>query len=464
MKTFILTILLVLSFGSFANPAEIITPLGNPRVTPVPKQAIQYRSFAANDPKFGIATLRTSGASVGRTVLKSVLGRNPYWLAVMLAAGYFLDTDGIWKKQTSNANTQLRCSLLPPSDTVFYPCTQTQVHDYLLDYWVNQMAKNYTLTGNNQLNITNFDSNPSAPKTVYYDYTIEAYNVYNDVITLSNSLTFNIQMFEEIETQTEVFDTLAAADLYLARMGITSGPDVLTPEAFLQPGTTEAYPDFYESVSPMPELSPALSSALSSLASGLHQTTDPNAAHYIDPAMLPQVQAALNSAFNDQPFYDPYADTVVDPVAEPMPDPNPEPAPEINVNVEFPPFEGLTQQQYEQSNQKWHNELANGLPEIQQDWTQHQDDFTSSVQAVETTDVPTEIFDISSLWQIGTGSCIGYTDVSNLSNGTITLIYDKHCPAYDSWGRTLVSWFLGIITALYIFHLWDKTILMTASS
>ena len=461
MKTFILTILLVFSFGAVAFDG-VFTPLGKPHYTPTPRQPITYTTPSNPTPRFGVATVRTSGASIGRTVLKSLLSRNPYWIAATIAAGYFLDTDGIWKKETpiTNGYWEYRStsgSLKAESPEAYLEAffqSQQQVypdrHNFTLENWESE-----------------FDhSESSGTKSNKFFYSFEYLSSGNTSTRNQSSIYYNF--VEETTIQVDEFTSLEAADLYLARMGITSGSDVLTPEAFMKPGTTEAYPDLYESVSPMPQLSPALSKALIALATGLHQTTNPQAEHYISPEMLPKVQTALQSALNNQPFYDPYTDTVVDPVDEPLPDPdatpnpNPQPLPDVNVNVEFPDFDMLTQTQYEQSNEKWQNELATGLPEVQQEWNQHQDDYIQSVQDIESISPPAEIFDLNSLWNIGTGSCIGYSDSLNLSRHSITLQYDKHCPAYDAWGRALVAWFMSIVTALYIFHLWDKTVLQTA--
>lgn len=211
-------------------------------------------------------------------------------------------------------------------------------------------------------------------------------------------------------------------------------------------------------------ISPPLSDAFESLGTGLAQDTNPSAPHYIPPELKPEVEQARDKMHNGEPFVDPFTNTTVTPDPAPS-DPDPYTPPSevvvnldgLNVNVEvdmnWDDFPGLTQEQYEQSNDK----LATSFDSVEMPDIQGSDsDFLDSVG--QNPDLPFSPFDFGTLWPVTGGQCTGFAVTMSIRGDTKSVMMDKHCPPYNEWAHPLIAWFLQLLCALHIFHLFSRMI------
>lgn len=233
----------------------------------------------------------------------------------------------------------------------------------------------------------------------------------------------------------------------------------LPPEVMYDPQTGAAESDFFDSPKWQP-ISDSISRAFDAIARGTSQSTDSSKPDsYIPPELVADVEAARESFHKGEPFTDPFTNTTVDPVTPSEPVPY-EPNPQVDVKVEFDwtDFPGITQDQYEESNQGWAGDLAGQLPENISDWSGHDDGFNTSI--LENPAYPSALPNFGLLWNLPTGGCVPYSAVISVASKTQTIVFDKHCPPYNEWGRPLIEWFLQICAALTILNIFNRTIMV----
>lgn len=209
-------------------------------------------------------------------------------------------------------------------------------------------------------------------------------------------------------------------------------------------------------------ISPPLSDAFESLGTGLAQDNNPSAPHYIPPELKPEVEAARDKFHQGEPFTDPFTNTTVTPEPTPTdPDPYTPPAEvtvnldgltvDVNVDMKWDEFPGLTQDQYEESNDK----LATAFEGVEMPGVEQADsDFIDSIG--QNPDLPFSPFDFGTLWPITGGQCTGFVVTMAVRGDTKAVMMDKHCPPYNEWAHPLIAWFLQLLTALHIFHLFSR--------
>lgn len=220
---------------------------------------------------------------------------------------------------------------------------------------------------------------------------------------------------------------------------------------------------FFENPSHTP-VSPQLSDALASTASGLAQNTNPSAPHYVPPEVQDAVRDALEKFHDGEPFVDPYTNTTVTPDSGLGAEPTPyQPPQELTVTVKqsWEDFPGITQAQYEQSNNGWAQQLADTLPNEQTDWATFDDEFKDNIS--QNPDLPFDPFNFGSLWPITGGQCTGFSRTVSVAGNSKTIVFDKHCPPYNEWAHPFLSWFLQILAALQILTIFNKTMLSGGS-
>ena len=211
-------------------------------------------------------------------------------------------------------------------------------------------------------------------------------------------------------------------------------------------------------------ISPPLSDAFESLGTGLAQDSNPSAPYYIPPELKPDVETARDKFHDGEPFTDPFTNTTVTPDPEPT-EPNPyTPPAEITVNLEnltvevdvdmnWDEFPGITQDQYEESNDK----MAEAYDSFETPDVEGADsDFLDTLQ--EPTELPFAPYDFGNLWPISGGQCTGFNVNVSVRGEPKTIVVDKHCPPYNEWAHPLLSWFLQLLAALHIFHLFSRMI------
>ena len=141
------------------------------------------------------------------------------------------------------------------------------------------------------------------------------------------------------------------------------GVQEIDEDVLKDPVTGKPNSDFFDKPKSTP-ISRRLSDAFKDVASGVAQSDNPSAPHYYPPDLLSDIIESREKFHQRQPFTDPLTNTTV------TPDPgenttNPPYAPPITVNVEglvvevqvevdmnWDEFPGITQEQYEESNNK----------------------------------------------------------------------------------------------------------------
>lgn len=180
------------------------------------------------------------------------------------------------------------------------------------------------------------------------------------------------------------------------------------------------------------------------------QSDNPNAPYYVPPSLRDEFIEELGKWYEGQPFRDVFTGKDVNPT-QPTPDP---------VKTDWKDFPGITQKQYEASNNAWATAAKNSAPDVQKkldDATKKFDDLKEKIE-----DVPSALpyeMDFAALFQLPTsGACVGFSVPTTVGGRAKTIIVNQHCPPYEAWGRPVIDWFLGILTILQIFHIFRRTL------
>lgn len=233
--------------------------------------------------------------------------------------------------------------------------------------------------------------------------------------------------------------------------------DILT-----DPATGKPNADFFDNPKSTP-ISPRLSDAFTDVASGVAQSNNPSAPHYYPPDVINDIIEAREKFHKREPFVDPLTNTTV------TPDPgentvNPPYAPPVTVNLEglvvevevdmnWDEFPGITQEQYEQSNDK----LSDAYDSVElPDFESIDGDFIDTIS--QNPDLPFSPFNFGDIWPIQGGQCTGFDVSMSVRGETKQVTMDKHCPPYNEWAHPLIAWFLQLLTLLHIFHLFSRMI------
>lgn len=236
------------------------------------------------------------------------------------------------------------------------------------------------------------------------------------------------------------------------------------PDTVLKdPNTGKPDDTFFDKPKSTP-ISRQLSDAFEGLGTGLAQDNNPSAPYYIPPEIKPDVEEARDKFHDGEPFTDPFTNTTITPDPEPTtPDPYAPPAEvvvnldgltvDVEVDMNWDDFPGITQTQYEESNEKLSSPFENAeMPDIQS----ADNDFFETLQ--EPPPLPFSPFDFGSLWPISGGQCVGFTVEMSIRGDVKSVMMDRHCPPYNEWAHPLIAWFLQLLTALHIFHLFSRMI------
>lgn len=228
------------------------------------------------------------------------------------------------------------------------------------------------------------------------------------------------------------------------------------------PATGKPNADFFDNPKSTP-ISPRLSDAFTDVASGVAQSNNPSAPHYYPPDVINDIIEAREKFHKREPFVDPLTNTTV------TPDPgentvNPPYAPPVTVNLEglvvevevdmnWDEFPGITQEQYEQSNDK----LSDAYDSVElPDFESIDGDFIDTIS--QNPDLPFSPFNFGDIWPIQGGQCTGFDVSMSVRGETKQVTMDKHCPPYNEWAHPLIAWFLQLLTLLHIFHLFSRMI------
>ncbi len=126
---------------------------------------------------------------------------------------------------------------------------------------------------------------------------------------------------------------------------------------------------------------------------------------------------------------------------------------QVEVDMNWDEFPGITQEQYEESN----NKLSDAYDSFEiPDFESIDGDFIESLEV--NPDLPFSPFNFGDIWPIQGGQCTGFEVSMSVRGETKQVTMDKHCPPYNEWAHPLIAWFLQLLTLLHIFHLFSRMI------
>jgi hypothetical protein len=214
------------------------------------------------------------------------------------------------------------------------------------------------------------------------------------------------------------------------------------------------------------------------VSSGDFQTSNPSGANYVPPEMVQPIQTAITSVFNNSPFIDPTTGTISSPVTSTDGAATPAPVPtgsatnpinvtgDINVNVTIPEDDTISQAEYEESNAKDYqdfdltaqlekskiDESISGLETADSNFI---DSLTPDITNFAVPDFPT----LATIWpSFTTGVCAGFSLNTSIAGNQKSIMFDAHCPPYNTYIHPLLVWILYMMTGLYVFHLASQTL------
>lgn len=226
-----------------------------------------------------------------------------------------------------------------------------------------------------------------------------------------------------------------------------------------------------------PIVSPEMNEYMKNVASGNYQSSDASAPNYVPSEFVQPTQTAVNSTYSFQPFVDPTTGTVTEPNTKTDGGATPEPSPtgtatnpinvtgNITVNVEIPEDDTISQTEYEQSNRKFQQEetdLANTKTQelntsIEQLKTQESDFIDNLGNYIQSFDVPA-LPTLASFFPSFNSGCVGFSLDVSVAGTVKNLNFDKHCPPWNSYVNPILTWFLYMMTSLYVLNLAGRTL------
>lgn len=218
---------------------------------------------------------------------------------------------------------------------------------------------------------------------------------------------------------------------------------------FVDPTTGAPDPNLFENPT-VDDVSPAFRDAAEAAARGTLQSDNPNAEGYVPPDLYQSFVVNLNNWYEGNSFTDVFTNKPVEPEV-----PQPEPTP-----TDWTDFPGITQKQYEASNNAWGQSATNGAADIESELSKVETEFTKLTDEINNIpdSLPYPDINLADLVLFPSGGCTGFTVDVTLAGEPKTISVDKHCPPYEAWGRPFVEWVLSILTILVIFHIFRRTL------
>jgi len=209
----------------------------------------------------------------------------------------------------------------------------------------------------------------------------------------------------------------------------------------------------YDTLIPNPsfdDVSEKFSNAAESVINGTAQSNNPSDTKtYIPQDIYNSTVNNVNQWFNGQAFVDTFTNTQVTPATPPA----------ENGPMDWTDFPGITQGQYEKSNEAWATGAMSKVDNIDNVKAEEDSAFDQFKDFANTPTSDPKFFALADYVSLPTsGSCRGFTIDAPLSSQPITITVNQHCPPYDAWGRPLVEWFLGILTIIQLFRIFQRTL------
>ncbi|ROQ27581.1 hypothetical protein [Gallaecimonas pentaromativorans] len=448
MRTFLFSLLIVLSLGFIVAPRPAIAGYAAVTQSILPNKIAPTgfgycvmslaRGFASNDPVAAASACATKSNLRAALKYGARIIKHPFILALVVAAGWYFGDDGEIYSDVSKR--------------LYYVSFRGSIRQHLTESEAKAFIDSEVLiysesNGYSSFNVTsypNFSAVTSSfyNSSVYFDYV----NSIGETGSTSLSITLLLQgsqSFSEPVSDSDWDDFLNSA--------IAGDVPGVAKEDMWQVFTNpDGSPN--QSIISAPQYNPAtvpeMTEALKWYNAGLAQSTDPNAAYYIAPEAMPLVAANAAALLAGNPL--PYTDFSGQPATQPVPDD----APTYNPGVT--PFPGLTQAQYEQSNNKFGQLAADAVPEFDpSSITDQWSEFDDSVTKIKETDPPwySDFPSISDLWTIQGGVCTGFPLTVSAGGITQNIQVDSYCQPYSDYFEPALRWFLYVCTGLYLIYM-----------
>lgn len=407
------------------------------------------RGFAANDPyqikKIDIpkATYMTRfKAGMGETGgLKGLMKRNAWyaaWLATMLAAGWAIDE---LTNQVTQTTSPTISNYFPPA-TVFNSCSIRNSGGSPLFGYNNVTLAQCSVGSGSVKNIT---------VTGGYTYSNGYYIAPISYLQSSNPAVGTIRVSSSVEpipnpsnvapvTDDSLFDSLVS---YMLQDPQAAAQAFMVPDPWPYP-----YPEIFPDTVPyIPGVTQSDQELLDLYAQGLLQSTNPNAAHYVSPEKLAEIAALagqLQQGLNPEAVVDAANQAAQAPVTQAQLE-------EILKKQEAAEAKAdaaaVTQAAAALA------PATTALDELQDEKTELEDMITDAPTAQPPSTMP-NIFK----WTLPTGNCQPYPFRFTIQAGSAQADDNgAFCQTYNEVAHPLIFWFLNMLTAIYIFSIWSRT-------
>ncbi|KJF95128.1 hypothetical protein [Photobacterium angustum] len=197
-----------------------------------------------------------------------------------------------------------------------------------------------------------------------------------------------------------------------------------------------------------------------------YPTKDPNhwPQHWPSPEELPDNSPGQFPGVWPMPGTTP----VFPPETNPNPEPNPKPDPDTGsptvpipeLPVPLPVIGPLTRTELETVLNKQYQDATNNLNSP--DLKNYQDTVTNAMNDFitnkVTADIPTFGFNPFGFVTFGDGTCVGFSQTLSIGGHEKSVMFDAHCPPYDDYVRPTLMWKLYLLTGLYLYMLFTRTV------
>ncbi|WP_368153433.1 hypothetical protein [Aeromonas sp. s9] len=429
------------SMSSVIKQAEVIrvnavTAATNTAIT----VSTTIRGFAANDPyqikKIDVpkATYMTRfKAGMGETGgLKGLLKRNAWyagWAATMLAAGWAID-------ELTNQVTQ-------PNVSYKGQCSSNRGNAFNVSL---TSCYSYAVYGDivKQVNHVNGPNPPVVGSTTSYDiyYCAASQPTYcyqNPVrayfTAQSKDVNGSISVSDDAIYDSIVTEMLKDKD--------KASQAFMVPDPWPYP-----YPQIFPDTVPyIPGVTQSDQELLDLYAQGLLQSTNPNAAHYVTPEKLAEIAALagqLQAGVTPEALVDAANQAAQAPVTQAQLE-------ELMKKQEA--AEAKADAAALEAAKAALAPATTALDQLNDEKTELEDMISDSPTANPPSSIP-DIFD----WTLPTGNCQPYPFTFTIKAGSAQADDDgAFCRTYNEVAHPLIFWFLNMLTAVYIFGIWSRT-------
>jgi len=424
------------SMSSVIKQAEIIkvnafTAATNTAIT----VSTTIRGFAANDP-YQIKTVdvpKTRFMTHVKGNMGSLVKKNLWyagWFATMAAAGWAIDelTNQVTQPVTSFkglCGSNIGYGVVSSSNQTVSGCSALLKSHYSPIFGDGDM--------------TSRQVNNNGYLSIYYDYKLSSTGqVVTKIGTLSSLVV--IQDSQQLVSDDSLYDSFVS---HMLQDPIKAAQAFMVPDTWPYP-----YPEIFPDTVPyIPGVTQSDQELLDLYAQGLLQSTNPNAAHYVSPQKLSEIAALAGQL---QQGLSPEA--AVD---------------AANQAAQAP----VTQAQLEEMLKKQEAAAAKAdaaavtqaaaalapattaLDDLQDEKTELEGMITDAPTAQPPSTMP-NIFK----WTLPTGNCQPYPFRFTIQAGSAQADDNgAFCQTYNEVAHPLIFWFLNMLTAIYIFSIWSRT-------